>query len=45
MSLHPAYAFGFRLDHILTANTIDDGHWFSDESEGIVICMYFINFC
>jgi hypothetical protein len=35
----------FGVDHILTANTIDDGHWFSDESEGIVICMYFINFC
>ena len=36
----------FGGDHILTANTIDDGHWFSDESEGIVyICMYFIHFC
>jgi hypothetical protein len=27
----------------LTTNTIDDGHWFSDESEGIVICMYFLS--
>ena len=35
----------FDVDHILTANTIDDGHCFSDEPEGIVICMYFINFC
>ena len=44
----------FDVDHILTANRIDDEHsddeqyWFSDESEDSysVICMYcFINFC
>ena len=33
------------VDHILAANTIDDEHGFSDVCEGIVICMYFINFC
>ena len=43
----------FDVDHILTANRIDDEHsddehWFSDESGGILLFSYlygFINFC
>jgi hypothetical protein len=43
----------FDVDHILTANRIDDEHsddehWFSDESEGILLFSYlygFIIFC
>ena len=35
----------FDVDHILTANRIDDEHsddehWFSDESEGILLFSY-----
>ena len=38
----------FDVDHILTANRINDEHWFSDESGGILLFSYlygFINFC
>ena len=39
----------FDVDHILTANRIDDEHsddehWFSDESEGILLFSYLYGF-
>ena len=30
----------FDVDHILSTNRIDDEHWFSGESEGILLFSY-----
>ena len=30
----------FDVDHILTANTIDDGHWFSDNQMSLKVLLF-----